>query len=222
MKLLAVDTSTEICSVALMTGKGLLEHDVAGMRHAETILPAIQTVLAEAGITLKELDGIAFGRGPGSFTSLRIGASVVQGIAYGADLPVVPVSSLAALAQGGTAMRQCAALDARMDQVYVGMFQRDAGGLVVATTSERVCSPAEVELPAGKDWVGVGSGWDQYSSALERRLGDRIKEWLPGQFPRARSVATLAAPRLVAGDTLPAEMAVPVYIRDDVARKANP
>lgn len=199
----------------------LRERDVRGMRHAESILPTVETLLAEAGTGLRALDVIAFGRGPGSFTSLRIGASVAQGLAFGADLPVVPVSSLAALAQSTGAARVLAALDARIGQVYTASFVRDAEGLVIAASSERVCAPGDVPLPEGMGWIGAGSGWDQYRDLLVARLGGQLQEWLPGMFPRARAVAVLAVPRFLAGEAVAPEQALPVYVRDDVARKAN-
>jgi tRNA threonylcarbamoyladenosine biosynthesis protein TsaB len=195
--------------------------DVQGVRHAESILPTVEALLVEAGIGLRDLDVIAFGRGPGSFTSLRIGASVVQGLAFGAELPVVAVSSLAALAQSTDAPRVLAALDARMGQVYAAAFVRDADGLVAAAAAEQVCAPADVPLPEGVDWTGAGSGWDQYGELLAARLGARLKEWQPGVFPRARAVAVLAAPSFRAGEVLIPEQALPVYVRDDVARKAS-
>jgi len=189
------------------------------MRHAETILPSVQALLTEADVNLRDLDVIAFGRGPGSFTSLRIGASVVQGLAFGAGLPVLAVSSLAALAQSCGAQRVHAAIDARMGQVYVATFERGKDGQVVASGPECVCAPVEAPLPDGVGWTGSGSGWDQYADALSARLGTRLEKWLPGQFPRAGAVAALAAERYVAGEALPPERALPVYVRDDVARK---
>jgi tRNA threonylcarbamoyladenosine biosynthesis protein TsaB len=221
MKLLALDTSTDICSVALMIGSNMRERDISGMRHAESILPSIQALLAEGGITLGKLDAIAFGRGPGSFTSLRIGAAVVQGLAFGADIPVLPVSSLAALAQSTDAERVLTALDARMGQVYTAPFLRGEDGLMRSIGAETVCAPDDVPLPDGTDWTGAGSGWDKYSDLLCQRIGARLKEWLPALFPRARGVAALAMPGLAAGEALAPEQALPVYLRDDVARKAG-
>jgi len=219
VKLLAFDTSTATCSVALMLGDRIHEREVRGMRHAETILPSVQALLREADVKLRDLDVIAFGRGPGSFTSLRIGASVVQGLAFGAGVPVVPVSSLAALAQSCGAQRVHAAIDARMGQVYAATFERGKDDLVIANGPECVCTPDEAPLPDGMGWTGSGSGWDQYADALSARLGARLEKWLPGQFPRASAVGALATARYLAGEALPPEQALPVYVRDDVARK---
>jgi len=182
----------------------------------------VQEVLAEAGLTLKQLDAIAFGRGPGSFTGLRIGAGVTQGLAFGADLPVVPVSSLAALAQGLDVPKVLAAYDARMQQVYWGAYVRNTQGLMELAGSEIVIAPKDVPLPEGADWTGAGSGWDQYAGELSLRLGDKVKEWRRQCFPRARYVAELGAAAFQAGQAVPPEQALPVYVRDEVAIKKSP
>src|SRR5687767_3120441 len=160
MKLLALDTSTEACSVALAIGDDVVERFELEQRHGERLLGMVDELLTQGGIALTQLDAIAFGRGPGSFTSLRIGAGVVQGLAFGADLPVVPVSSLAALAQGSGAPKVLAAFDARMRQVYYGAFVRAGDGLVTPAGPEVVIDPAKLPLPEGTSWTGTGSGWD--------------------------------------------------------------
>jgi tRNA threonylcarbamoyladenosine biosynthesis protein TsaB len=219
MKLLAFDTSTEACSVALWLDGVCRERIEHGTRHSERILAMVEEALAEGALRLRQLDAIAFGRGPGSFTSLRIGSGVVQGLAFGADLPVVPVSSLAALAQGANAGRVLAAFDARMNQVYWGAFIRDSAGLVEPASAEIVVDPSRVPLPEGEDWIGVGSGWDACSEMLASRLGARLSRWERGVYPRACDVAKLAAAAFAAGRTVTPEQAVPVYIRDDVAAR---
>lgn len=219
MKLLAIDTSTEACSVAVSLDGEIRERFELGTRHSELILSLVEQLLAECGVTLRGLDAIAFGRGPGSFTSLRIGAGVVQGLAFGADLPVVPVSSLAVLAQGAASDKVLAAFDARMGQVYWGAFVRDAAGLVTAAGTEIVCDPPHIPLPEGSGWIGVGSGWDVCHAALAERFGAQLKEWHAGRHPHAREVALLGAAAFRSGIALPPEEAVPVYIRDDVAAK---
>jgi tRNA threonylcarbamoyladenosine biosynthesis protein TsaB len=218
VKLLALDTSTEACSVALSIASEVRERFELEPRHGERLLPMVQDLLGEAGLTLRQLDAIAFGRGPGSFTSLRIGAGVAQGLAFGADLPVVPVSSLAALAQGADAARVLAAFDARMQQVYWGMYVRRDDGLVQAAAADVVVDPARVNLPDGSGWVGVGSGWDVYHAPLTERLGGSLQGWTSGQHPRARAVAALAAAEFAAGRAVAAEQALPIYVRDDVAK----
>ncbi len=219
MKLLAFDTSTEACSVALWQDGACFERIEHARRHSERILPMVEEVLAEGALTLRQLDAIAFGRGPGSFTSLRIGAGVVQGLAFGADLLVVPVSSLAALAQGAGADKVLAAFDARMNQVYWGAFVRQSSGLAEPAGAELVVAPSSVPLPEGEGWVGVGSGWDACGEMLTARIGARLSRWERGAYPRARDVAKLAVAAFAAGCTVTPEQAVPVYIRDDVAAK---
>ena len=222
MKILAFDTSTEACSVAVWADGATIERLELGSQHSERILPMVQEVLAEAGLGLKQLDAIAFGRGPGSFTGLRIGAGVTQGLAFGADLPVVPVSSLAALAQGVDAPKVLAAFDARMQQVYWGVYARNAQGLMGLQGGEIVIAPKDVPMPDGAGWMGAGGGWDQYAGELSLRLGDKIKEWRRQCLPRARHVAELGAAAFQAGQAVPPEQALPVYVRDEVAVKTSP
>ena len=176
-KLLAVETSTEVCSVALYSNgetKEFYEH--APMRHAELLLPAIQSLLDAAGLPLASLDAIAFGRGPGSFTSLRIGIGVVQGLAWGAGLPVIPVSSLAAVAQAVSAVTTaevstiCVAMDARMQEVYTANFQRREDGIVIAAGEERVCSPSLVSVPEDGPFIAAGNGFDRFDDSEMMRL----------------------------------------------------
>lgn len=220
MKLLALDTSTDACSVALALGDDIIERFEIEPRHGERLLSLVQELLAEAGVSLTQLNAIAFGRGPGSFTSLRIGAGAVQGLAFGADLPVVPVSSLATLAQGAEASKVLAAFDARMRQVYWGAFVRGDAGLVRLIGAEVVVDPAQVPLPSGSDWIGAGSGWDVYHATLGDRLGSALHGRASGLSPHARDVARLALADYRAGLAVSAELALPVYIRDDVAKPA--
>ncbi len=219
MKLLALETSTEACSVAIFLDGKIHERVDHGQHHSELVLGMVQEVLAEAGVSLRQLDAIAFSRGPGSFTSLRIGAGVVQGLAFGANLPVVPVSSLAVLAQGVDAPKVLAAFDARMNQVYWGAYVRDAKGLMRLAGTEIVIAPADVPVPEGSGWVGAGNGWDQYAAVLTARLGNHMSEWRKQVFPKARHVAELGLELLKAGQTVTAEEALPVYVRDEVAAK---
>lgn len=219
LKILSLDTSTEVCSTALWADGAVVERFESGSRHSERILPMVQEVLAEAGLVLRQLDAIAFGRGPGSFTGLRIGAGVAQGLAFGADLQVVPVSSLAALAQGVGAPKVLAAFDARMDQVYWGAYARNAQGIVERRDEEKVLAPKDVPVPVGTDWVGAGSGWDQYAAILSERLAGHVREWRARCFPLARFVAQLGAVEHGKGGALAPEQALPVYLRDEVAAK---
>ncbi len=219
MKILALDTSTEACSVALWADGAVTERFELGSQHSDRILLMTQEVLAQAGLGLRQLDAVAFGRGPGSFTGLRICAGVAQGLAFGADVPVVPVSSLAALAQGVDAPRVLAAFDARMEQIYFGGYARNEQGLVELVGVEQVIAPGGIPLPEGMGWVGAGGGWDQYAAILQTRLGDRVREWRGQCFPRARFVAQLGVHEFASGGALAPEQALPVYLRDEVAVK---
>jgi tRNA threonylcarbamoyladenosine biosynthesis protein TsaB len=221
MKLLALDTSTEACSVALSLDGKVIERFEREPRHGERLLLMVQEVLAESGVALTQLDAIAFGRGPGSFTSLRIGAGVVQGLAFGAGLPVVPVSSLAALAQAVEAPKVLAAFDARMQQVYWGAYVRGSDGLVTLSGNEIVVDPAQVPVPPDGDWKGAGSGWDVYHTVLAQRLGEKVYGWMLQLTPHARQILQLGSAVFAAGGAVAPELALPVYLRDDVAAKAR-
>jgi tRNA threonylcarbamoyladenosine biosynthesis protein TsaB len=226
MNLLALDTATEACSVALAIDGRVLERYVEMERgHAERLLPMVEEVLAEAGIALGALDAIAFGRGPGGFTGVRLAASVVQGLAFGAGLGVVPVSNLAAVAQRAAelhpeARRVLVVNDARMREVYWAEFA--AQGLVVPRGAEQVTDPAAVDvLPRddGAAWVAAGRGlavWPELGARC-RAAGAIVLDTL---LPRAREILALASPVVAAGGALPPEQALPVYVRDRVAAVA--
>jgi len=220
MNLLALDTSTESCSAALLCGDDLLERsELAPRRHAELILPMIDSLLAEAGLSRRRLDGIAVGRGPGAFTGVRLAISVAQGLALGLDIPVVPVSSLAALAQDVPVSEGniLAVIDARMGEVYAGTFRRGAHGLVEALYEETVGRAEKLILPQSKQWSIIGSGWDAYRDTLAARLPGPPR-WADGsRFPQAHAIARLAQPQLAAGRGVSPEYALPVYLRDKVA-----
>jgi len=222
IRLLAIETSTPACSAALWIDGDVLErYALAPRQHAALMLPMIESLLLEAGLTVPQLDAIAFGCGPGSFTGVRIAASVVQGIAFAAGLPVVPVSTLAALAQGGMRLtggqQVMAALDARKAEVYWGCYIDAGTGTVTLQGSESVCAPAEVICPEGGDWVGVGSGWEAYGEQLMRRSGERVVRVLPDFEPRAADVARLGSHDYRLGCMVDPEAAVPVYLRNNVA-----
>ena len=224
MNLLALDTSTESCSAALLCGESLLERsELAPRRHAELILPMIDSLLAEAGLSRRALDGIAVGRGPGAFTGVRLAISVAQGLALGLDIPVVPVSSLAALAQDVPfdATNILAVIDARMGEIYAGTFRRGAHGLVEALGDESVGLAEKLILPQSTQWSIIGSGWDAYREALATRL-PAAPHWADGtRYPQARVIARLAQPQFAAGRGVSPEYALPVYLRDKVALTLN-
>ena len=217
--LLAFDTATEACSVALRHDGRILSHyEVAPRLHAQRLLPMIQTLLAEAGIGLSALDAIAFGRGPGAFTGVRIAIGVVQGLAFALDRPVLPVSNLAALAQGAHrrlgAQQVAAAIDARMDEVYWGCYQLDQGEMRLLG-SEAVLPPEQAQLPRGAsgDWVAAGTGWGTHAARIALRPSATLGDLLPD----ARDLLELASFAWARGEALPAEEAQPVYLRDKVA-----
>lgn len=222
-RLLAIDTSTDACSVALsLDGVVVERYAEAPREHMLRLLPMIDELLASQAVALGDLDAIAFGRGPGSFTGLRICLGVVQGLAFGADLPVIPVSTLAALAQGAAAglpagSHLLASLDARMDEIYWGWFRVTAEGRVEAVGGEHVSPPEAVAAPAVVgDWHGVGSGW-RYRARIPLANATSIDAAV---LPRAAAIARLALPLLARGETLAAEQALPVYLRDNVATVA--
>lgn len=221
LKLIAIDTTEEACSAALLCEGAVVERfELAPRRHSELILPMMDGLLAEAGLRLTELDALAFARGPGSFTGVRIAASVIQGAAFGADLPVVPVSSLQALAQGGRRTHAAdwvlSALDARMGEVYWGAYQADPAGVMRPVIDETVCAPWHVPVPEGGDWYGVGSGWAAHAPELGARCAMHLARDAQARV-HAQDVATLAAALFAAGEAVPAEQALPVYLRDEVA-----
>lgn len=222
--LLAVDTSSEACSVALSIGGEVRErHEHAPLRHAELLLPAIRGLLAEAGVSLSSLDAIAFGRGPGSFTSLRIGIGVVQGLAWAAGLPVVPQSSLAAVAQdaadraGGAAGRIHVAVDARMQEVFSAVFAVGRNGLVRSAGEERVGPPAAILDAMEPPYVAAGNGFARFAEL--QPAGQAAVACFPDLEPRAAMIARLALDWLEGNEPLPAAMAQPVYVRNKVADK---
>ncbi len=222
MKLLALDTTTEACSVAVLCGTEVRasRFRVAPRQHAELILPYCEAALADAGLSVRALDAIACTRGPGAFTGVRIGVSVAQGIAFAAGLPVLPVSTLATLAHGGWrrhgGRRLAVAIDARMGEVYWGCYQVDAQGVVQQLVADEVAPPAEVAVPSagGAGWIGIGTGWGRYQDRLTARLAV-VSQW-PQCYPDARDVAVLAAH---AGIAQAPDRLEPVYLRNRVAAR---
>ncbi len=230
MRLLALETGGDYCSVALWQDGALCQHQQHTPRQQhQHLLPLFDALLAEAGITLAAVDVLAFGQGPGAFTGVRIAASVMQALALAKDLPVVAVSSLAALAHGAYrhhgASAVLAALDARMHQVYWASYKVLAPGLVEAVGSEGVYDPESVPLPldrllATPLWTGAGSGWQAYPEALALRCA-RVPElalaavW-PTLHPESWDVAQLAASAWLPGSARDTTLAMPVYLRDRV------
>lgn len=230
-KILALDTSTENCSVALLVdGKYYIRSEVAPRDHTKKILPMVDEVLNEAGLTLNQLDALAFGRGPGSFTGVRIGIGIAQGLAFGADLPMIGISTLAAMAQAtyrlhGHTHAACA-IDARMSEVYWGRFSRQENGQWDEVDVECVIPPAELIDPTSVDserstvWACAGTGWQSYQQELNNiPIKRQSTEVL---YPEAEDIAFLAQAEWQNGNTVTAEQASPVYLRDKVAWKKLP
>jgi tRNA threonylcarbamoyladenosine biosynthesis protein TsaB len=220
MQILALDTSTEVCAVAVGDGVRWREKsELAGQRHSELLLPMIRAVLAECGLSLKQLDGIAFGAGPGSFTGLRIACGVAQGLALGAALPVVAVSTLEAMAQTrrerGGGDRIITALDARMREVYVAGYERESGRWR-EVLAPAVVAPDAAPVPHGGGWIGVGGGFAAYPS-LRERYGAVLSDCDAAIVPSASAVGTLSLSRFAEGLAVPARDAVPFYVRHRVA-----
>jgi tRNA threonylcarbamoyladenosine biosynthesis protein TsaB len=222
MKILAIDTSTELCSVALLVDDRVeLRSELTERGHADLVLPMVDELLASTRIALMDLDGIAYGRGPGAFTGLRIAAGVTQGLAFGAGRPVVPVSSLAAVAEqveilSGDRVLVCN--DARMGEIYWGIYERSASG-IVAVGPEAVSAPDRVPLDSGARHA-AGNALTRHAALAERLLGAGFK-FRKETWPRADAIARLARPILADGGGLPPHEALPVYVRDDVARPSG-
>lgn len=224
MNILAIETATEACSVALHCGGETLERfSLAPRGHAERVLPWVSELLAAAGTGLGQVDAIACSRGPGSFTSLRIGISVVQGLAWGAGLPVVPLSSLQITAQSvsdAAAERMLVAMDARMDEVYCGVFERHGDGIVRPAGPEQVCAPEQAAALARAGMAGVGNGFERFATLAA--VAGRLASVHADSWPRAAAMVPLALDWLAHKQPLPADQAQPVYLRDRVAEKSAP
>ena len=220
MNLLAIETATEACSVALVHGETVIARsELAPRRHAERVLPMADELLAEAGLARHALDGIAVGRGPGAFTGVRLAISLAQGMAMALDVPVVTVSSLAALALEAQDEEAAilAVIDARMGEIYAACYRRTADGGLEALDQERVCTADTLVLPAASAWQVVGSGWATYAQVLGTRLGV-APIWAEGaRYPQATHIAELAVREFRAGKAVAPELALPVYLRDKVA-----
>ncbi|MCG6969394.1 MAG: tRNA (adenosine(37)-N6)-threonylcarbamoyltransferase complex dimerization subunit type 1 TsaB [Gammaproteobacteria bacterium] len=223
MKILALDTSTEACSAALLIDSHVSQrYEVAPREHGALILPMIEQLLNEAGIDVSQLDALAFGRGPGAFVGVRIASGVAQGIAFAADLPVVPVSSLAALAQGVEYANVYAAIDARMDEVYWAAYHKASTGVVELVGDETVCPPHAVIAAPGDSrspWYGVGSGWGVYADELHKQVGV-VCDYDAHRYPQAKHIARIAETQFIQGGAVQADQAMPTYLRNNVAKKA--
>ena len=227
LKILAVDTATEACSAALLVGDKLFSRwEEAPRDHTRKILPMVQAVLEDAGISLSDLDAIAFGRGPGSFTGVRIGISVAQGLAFGAGVPLIGISTLAAMAQGAYrldgAQQVLTAIDARMNEVYFGRYELIDGRMQLVG-DEVVSEPAALVEVRGKlagPVTCVGTGFETYGETLSGLADELAVSQV--RFPAAEDMLPLARAAWLAGEAVPVEQATPVYLRDKVTWKKLP
>ncbi|MCF5894672.1 tRNA (adenosine(37)-N6)-threonylcarbamoyltransferase complex dimerization subunit type 1 TsaB [Aeromonas veronii] len=227
LKILAVDTATEACSAALLVGDKLFSRwEEAPRDHTRKILPMVQAVLEDAGISLSDLDAIAFGRGPGSFTGVRIGISVAQGLAFGAGVPLIGISTLAAMAQGAYrldgAEQVLTAIDARMNEVYFGRYELIDGRMQLVG-DEVVSEPVALVDVRGKlagPVTCVGTGFETYGETLSGLADELAVSQV--RFPAAEDMLPLARAAWLAGEAVPVELATPVYLRDKVTWKKLP
>lgn len=225
MNLLAIDTSTDTCSVAASRGEAFFSRsEPALQRQAEKVLGMVEGVLEEAGLELGQIEGIAYGEGPGSFTGLRIAAGVTQGLALARGVGVVGVGSLLSLveqaAEESASEKFIACIDAHMGEVYNAAYRR-AGSGWTEVSPPGLYKPDAVPVVSGSDWTGCGDGFAAHRERLASRLGDRVSMIRPDAVPSARAVLKLAIPRFAAGEAKDAATAVPVYLRDKVARKTG-
>lgn len=220
MNILSIETATEACSAGLMCGDECTEvYALAPRQHTQLILSQIDQVLSEAGLSKNQLDGVCFSRGPGAFTGVRIGTATTQAIAVGLDLPVVAVSTLAIMAQAKVKQsdRVVAAIDARMSELYIAEFNKDAQGLMQAISTERVLPQTAIQLPKAERWLCCGSGFAAMPD-LATTLGERLLVVDDQALPHAIDALTLARPEFEQGKAVSAEQALPVYIRDQVVQ----
>jgi tRNA threonylcarbamoyladenosine biosynthesis protein TsaB len=221
LNLLALETSTPYCSVAVSAGGQVFSrHFEAGQRHAELALEVVDELLREAGIRVAELNGIAFGEGPGSFTGLRIACGLAQGLALARSLPVLGIGTLEALAEEAGAPRVIACLDARMGEVYHAAYERTGTGLN-ARSAPGVYRPEAVPSAVDGGWTGCGSGFAAHGAALQARLGEALQTVRPDVAPTAVAMLRLARPRFERGEGGDAASAAPIYLRDKVALKTS-
>ena len=225
MKILALDAATEACSAALKVGDEVISRfEVAPQQHSQKLLPFVDELLVDAGLKLNQIDGICFGQGPGSFTGVRIGVAITQGLAFGADLPVVGVSSLATMAQQVISQHQAdnviAAIDARMAEVYLAHYYND-NGLAQLRGNEQVIKPEHIELSSNQldNSFSAGTGWQTYAEQLAEKFTVQNSTV---ELPNAEFMLPLAIAKFAAGEGLEAEHAQPNYVRDEVTWQKLP
>ncbi len=221
MKIIGIETSTEYCSVALWQG-GVVSEKIehVGQKHSEMLIAMLDAVLQEAGIKLAQLDGIAYGMGPGSFTGVRIACGVTQGLALGANLPVIGICTLQALAQASGKEKVIASLDARMAEVYFAVYEKFEGEWQTVC-APCLCLPQDTPGVEGAGWLGVGSGFAAHGTILQARYDGQLAEVDAACVPLASAIVQLAAPMFATGLGVDAAQAMPLYLRDKVALKTS-
>ncbi len=221
MNLLAVESSTELCSAALWRdGRIDAREAAAGQKNSEVLLPMIDALLAANHLRRDQLDGVAFGAGPGAFTGLRVACSVAQGIAFGGGLPVAGVVTLCALAEAAQAPRVVCCLDARMGEIYHAAYEKDGDDWRVVCAPD-LCKPDAAPPLPGAGWVGCGSGFAAFGAALAACYGAQLARVMDGIVPHARAVAALGARAFARGAAVAPELAAPLYVRNKVALKVG-
>ncbi|HHB92331.1 MAG TPA: tRNA (adenosine(37)-N6)-threonylcarbamoyltransferase complex dimerization subunit type 1 TsaB [Thioploca sp.] len=218
MKLLAIDTSTEACSCALyIDGETQSRSQLAPQQHTKLILPMANELLAEAEIKPSQLEGIAVGKGPGSFTGLRIACGIAQGIAFAVDIPIAPISSLATLAQAAyreTGKQQIlSVIDARMTEIYYGYYSLNAQKIMQCQIADKIAKPDTIDIPTTERWYGTGNGWI-YAEILKNKLGTLLQNYQIDKYPQAKAMIPLALDIFKQGQVVAAEDINPVYLRE--------
>ena len=211
--ILALETATDPGSVALWRdGEVIARSCPDGRSNSETLLPLADSMLREAGLSFADLNGVAFGMGPGSFTGLRVSCGAAQGLAVARDLPLLGIGTLEAMALASGGERVIVALDARMGEVYYGMYVHGALQGEIG-----VYAPDTVPLPESSGWLACGNGLSSYPTLCER-LGSAVETWKPEIMPSAEAVVRLAAQRLEGGESIDPADAAPLYVRNKVAQ----
>ncbi|MDO9752594.1 tRNA (adenosine(37)-N6)-threonylcarbamoyltransferase complex dimerization subunit type 1 TsaB [Glaesserella parasuis] len=223
--ILALDTATEACSVALLhQGKTTFIDELSLRTHTQRILPMVDELLTQAGISVQQIEALAFGRGPGSFTGVRVGVGIAQGLALGAELPVVPVSNLLTMAEEAyqtlNVNSVIALIDARMNEVYFAQFERTEQGWQTQV-AEQVCSPekAIAQMQLIENTVVVGTGWAAYPQFEQANLAVKVTEIT---LPSAKYMLSLAIEKVVQGKVQSAFDIEPVYLRNEVTWQKLP
>lgn len=221
--ILAIETATEACSAALLHDDKLYErYELAPQKHNSLILPMCEDLMHEAQINFSDLNAVAFGCGPGSFTGLRIAAGIIQGIAFAHQLPVIPVSSLRVLAQElyrrHHTTKVLTAIDARVNEIYWGIYQLDNSHLMQAVIHDQLIKPNDITIPENDEWIGVGSAWQVYGEELQALLKNKLMKIIPDIYPTAGAVISCAKVDYSLGKFVSADKALPVYLRDKIVK----